>query len=165
MSETEEHIISNGEWNGVDTEEVGSEGIPEHHDASSETDDKGKGKEKEKPNAAKKKFQKKTKQVFLVPDHIRQLRREERYPWVMEDGAGNEVWTAAMEEVSKAETQAMFMPAANDIFKFVPAHRWYKFQKKPSHRVPSLDEAEDLVRIIHRSLWCFTHPLQDEAAR
>lgn len=48
MSETEEHIISNGEWNGVDTEEVGSEGIPEHHDASSETDDKGKGKEKEK---------------------------------------------------------------------------------------------------------------------
>lgn len=106
----------------------------------------GDAKGKEKASAAKKKFQKKTKQVFLVPDSVRQLRREERYPWVMEDTAGREVWVGAMEEVSKAETQAMFMPSSAEEFKFVPAHRWYKFQKKPSYHVPNLQEAEDLVR-------------------
>lgn len=110
-----------------------------------------KGKEKEKPSAAKKKFQKKTKQVFLVPEHIRQLRREERYPWVIEDDAGQELWVASMEEVSKAETQAMFMPAANDIFKFVPAHRWYKFQKRPNYHVPNLEEAEDLMKQLAKN--------------
>lgn len=114
--------------------------------------DGAKGKEREKPTAAKKKFQKKTKQVFLVPDAVRQLRREERFPWVMEDGSGKEVWMGSMEEVAKAETQAMFMPAANDVFKFVTAHRWYKFQKKPNYHIPNLEEAETLVCFI-AALW------------
>ncbi|KAG2042843.1 hypothetical protein BDR03DRAFT_942221, partial [Suillus americanus] len=35
---------------------------------------------------------KKTRQVFLVPEAVRQLRREERYPWVMEDAKQNEMW-------------------------------------------------------------------------
>ena len=108
-----------------------------------------KGKDKEKPSAAKKKFQKKVKQVFLVPEAVRQLRREERYPWVMEDGSGKETWVGSMEEVAKAGQQAMFMPAASDVFKFVPAHRWYKFQKKPNYHIPSLEEAETLVRLAH----------------
>lgn len=103
---------------------------------------KGKGKEK---SAAKKRFQKKTKQVFLVPDEVRQLRREERYPWVIEDSSGQETWLASMEEVSKAQTQGMFMPTSTDVFKFVPAHRWYKFQKKPNYHIPNLEEAETLV--------------------
>ncbi|TCD66981.1 hypothetical protein EIP91_000661 [Steccherinum ochraceum] len=101
------------------------------------------GKDKERPS--KKKFQKKTKQVFLVPDEVRQLRREERYPWVLEDGQHGETWVGKMEEVAKSDTHAMFMPAANDVFKFVPAHRWYKFQKKPAHQVLSLEEAETLM--------------------
>ena len=94
----------------------------------------------------RKKFQKKTRQVFLVPDATRQLRREERYPWVMEDASQKEVWVGKLEEVSKSETHALFMPAANDVFKFVPAHRWYKFQKKPNYHIPSLEEAESIVR-------------------
>ncbi|KAF8195889.1 hypothetical protein K438DRAFT_1760754 [Mycena galopus ATCC 62051] len=77
----------------------------------------------------KKKFQKKTRQVYVVPEEVRQLRREERYPWVMEDATGTETWLGQLEDISKAGTHAFFMPAANDIFKFVPAHRWYKFQK------------------------------------
>ena len=93
----------------------------------------------------RKKFQKKTRQVFLVPEATRQLRREERYPWVMEDASQKEVWVGKLEEVSKSETHAFFMPAANDIFKFVPAHRWYKFQKKPNYHIPSLEEAESIV--------------------
>ncbi|KAF8655264.1 hypothetical protein AX16_003165 [Volvariella volvacea WC 439] len=86
---------------------------------------------------SKKKFQKKTRQVFYVPEEVRQLRREERYPWVMEDSTGQELWVGQMEEASKSETHAFFMPAANDVFKFVPAHRWYKFQKKLKHDLPT----------------------------
>ena len=100
-----------------------------------------KGKDKDK----KRRFQKKTRQVFLVPEETRQLRREEKFPWVMEDGMGRETWVGKMEEVAKSQTYAMFMPAADHVFKFVPAHRWYKFQKKPSHHVPNLEEAESLV--------------------
>lgn len=101
-----------------------------------------------KEKASKKKFQKKTKQVFLVPEETRQLRREERHPWVLEDGQHAETWVGKMEEVAKSDTHAMFMPAANDVFKFVPAHRWYKFQKKPNHHILSLEEAETLVRVV-----------------
>jgi transcription initiation factor TFIIF subunit alpha len=92
-----------------------------------------------------KKFQKKTRQVFLVPEATRQLRKEERCPWVMEDATKSQVWTGKLEDLSKAETHAFFMPAAADVFKFVPAHRWYKFQKKPNYHVPTLEEAESLV--------------------
>lgn len=92
---------------------------------------------KSKAPANKKKFQRKTRQVYKVPEEVRQLRREERYPWVIEDGSGGEVWTAQLEDLGKAETHAFFMPAANDSFKFVPAHRWYKFQKKLKHDMPT----------------------------
>ncbi|KAF9009045.1 hypothetical protein BDQ17DRAFT_1349429 [Cyathus striatus] len=112
---------------------VDADGRPIHSSDSS-VKDKGKG-----GANGKKRFQKKTKQVFLVAEELRQLRREERFPWVMEDSSPNknEVWIGQMEEVSKAETHAFFMPAANDVFKFVPAHRWYKFQKKLKHDLPT----------------------------
>jgi len=99
----------------------------------------GPSKEKGKAGAGKKRFQRKTRQVFFVPEEVRQLRREERYPWVMEDSstAQNEVWVGQMEDASKSDTHAFFMPAANDVFKFVPAHRWYKFQKRLKHDLPT----------------------------
>ncbi|KAJ6599065.1 transcription initiation factor [Mycena vulgaris] len=111
---------------------VDAEGKPIHADSGK--DAKGKG-----PAAAngKKKFQKKTRQVYVVPEEVRQLRREERYPWVMEDATQAETWVGQLEDISKAGTHAFFMPAANDIFKFVPAHRWYKFQKKVKHDLPT----------------------------
>ncbi|KAJ2931747.1 hypothetical protein H1R20_g5376, partial [Candolleomyces eurysporus] len=103
--------------------------------SASSSKDKGKG------NAApgRKRFQKKTRQVFLVPDEVRQLRKEERYPWVMEDASPEkgELWVGHLEEVAKAETHALFMPAVNDSFKFIPPHRWYKFQKKVKHDLPT----------------------------
>ncbi|KAH8830896.1 transcription initiation factor, partial [Flagelloscypha sp. PMI_526] len=70
---------------------------------------------------------------FQLPEAQRQLRREERYPWVLEDSSGHEVWHAQLDDVNKAQTHAFLMPAANDIFKFVPSHRWYKFQKKRAY--------------------------------
>lgn len=113
------------------------------------TTGEGSSKEKETkgktPANGKKKITRKTRQVFKVPEDVRQLRREERYPWVMEDARQSEVWVGQLEEVSKAETHALFMPAAQEVFKFVPAHRWYKFHKKPKHHVPNLEEAESLV--------------------
>ncbi|KAI0375667.1 hypothetical protein BV20DRAFT_1040279 [Pilatotrama ljubarskyi] len=114
-------------------------GRPVRKDTGEVKEDKGKDKDK------KKRFQKKTRQVFLVPEETRQLRREERFPWVMEDAQHREVWVGKMEEVAKSQTYAMFMPAADDVFKFVPAHRWYKFQKKPHYHVPNLEEAESLM--------------------
>lgn len=91
------------------------------------------GKDKGKA-AAKKRFQRKTRQVFFVPEEVRQMRREERYPWVMEDSGleekSKELWIGQMEDLTKSETHGFFMPTANNAFKFVPAHRWYKFQKK-----------------------------------
>ncbi|KAH9999318.1 hypothetical protein BJV77DRAFT_976632 [Russula vinacea] len=124
---------------------VDAEGKPIHGDS---TPGSSKGKN---GMGTKKRFQKKTKQVFKVPESTRQLRKEERYPWVMEDATGTEVWVGKMEEVSKAETQAFFMPASNNTFKFVPAHRWYKFQKKPNYHIPNLEEAEALMAMRQRN--------------
>ena len=108
--------------------------------SSKEKETKGKA-----PANGKKKMTRKTRQVFKVPEDVRQLRKEERFPWVMEDARQSEVWVGQLEEVSKAETHALFMPAAQEVFKFVPAHRWYKYHKKPKHHVPDLEEAESLV--------------------
>ena len=118
---------------------VDAEGKPIHGDG---TPGSSKGKN---GTGSKRRFQKKTKQVFKVAETTRQLRKEERYPWVMEDGTSKEVWVGKMEDVSKAVTQAFFMPASNNTFKFVPAHRWYKFQKKPNYHIPNLEEAEAMV--------------------
>jgi len=114
-----------------------SEGRPIHtsNGTAGSSQDKGGG----KAAKDKKRFTKKTRQVYFVPEEVRQLRREERYPWVMEDSspAQGEVWIGQMEEASKSDTHAFFMPAANDVFKFVPAHRWYKFQKRLKHDLPT----------------------------
>ncbi|KAG1907185.1 uncharacterized protein F5891DRAFT_1100194 [Suillus fuscotomentosus] len=126
---------------------VDADGRPiakDNGETQSNVKDKGKA-------GGRKKFQKKTRQVFLVPEATRQLRREERYPWVMEDAKQNEMWVGKLEEVARAETHALFMPAAQEFFKFVPAHRWYKFQKKPKHHVPGLEEAEALMAKIQKN--------------
>ncbi|KAF5387830.1 hypothetical protein D9615_000413 [Tricholomella constricta] len=118
---------------------VDAEGKPIHAGEGASGSGGGMGKGKGPMVNGKKRFQKKTRQVFFVPEEVRQLRREERYPWVMEDSSANhdEVWIGQMEDVAKSETHAFFMPAANDVFKFVPAHRWYKFQKKLKHDLPT----------------------------
>ncbi|PFH52726.1 hypothetical protein AMATHDRAFT_56087 [Amanita thiersii Skay4041] len=129
---------------------VDAEGRPiQQTDGSNGKDGKGKA----TVTNGKKRFQKKTKQVFYVPDEVRQLRKEERYPWVMEDSspAHDEMWVGQLEDVSRSDTHAFFMPAANDVFKFVPAHRWYKFQKKLKHDLPtSTAEVESLYNLSQK---------------
>ncbi|KIJ57035.1 hypothetical protein M422DRAFT_23152 [Sphaerobolus stellatus SS14] len=86
-------------------------------------------------------FKKKTKQVYLVPEADRKLRYEERYPWVMEEaGANGQTWVGQL-DVDRSETHGLLVPTGTD-FMFIPAHRWYKFHKKPSYRILALEEAE-----------------------
>lgn len=132
---------------------VDAEGRPIHN---AEGKEKGKDEKEKSASNGKKKFQKKTRQVFIVPEAIRQLRREEKFPWVIEDGAGGEVWVGQMEEVSKAETHGFFMPTADNKFQFVSAHRWYKFQKKQKHTQLSAEEVDKLV--YHFTGQCMNKP-------
>lgn len=111
---------------------------------------KGKG----SANGGRKKFQKKTKQVFKVPEEVRALRREERYPWTLEDSTGGEVWVGQLEDMNRAEQIGAFMPAANNTFQFVPVHRWYKFSKRLKHSFPTdtaMVEAEVRAVLMWRS--------------
>lgn len=129
--------------------QVDAEGRPIHTTAGQprpKMDSKAKG------GPASRKFQKKTKQVFLIPEATRQLRREERFPWVMEDALGEETWKGSMEEVAKSETHAILLPSstARDQFNLIPIHRWYKFQKKPTWRTLTSEEADAHVRSHNR---------------
>ncbi|KII95213.1 hypothetical protein PLICRDRAFT_97799 [Plicaturopsis crispa FD-325 SS-3] len=123
---------------------VDADGRPIHNAPAGGSGANGKD-AKGKGGGGRKKFQKKTRQVFLVPEATRQLRREERYPWVMEDASQKEIWVGKLEDVGKSETHAFFMPENSDVFRFIPAHRWYKFQKKPNYHIPNLEEAEAMM--------------------
>jgi transcription initiation factor TFIIF subunit alpha len=47
-----------------------------------------------------------------------------KYPWLIEDGIGSEVWVGQMEEVSKIEIHGFFMPMSENKFQFISAHWW-----------------------------------------
>ncbi|KAI0750851.1 hypothetical protein C8Q80DRAFT_1099429 [Daedaleopsis nitida] len=149
---------------------VDAQGRPIRQENGEAKEEKGKDKDKDsKDKDKKKRFQKKTRQVFLVPEATRQLRREEKFPWVIEDAGQKEVWMGQMEEVAKSQTYAMFMPAANDVFKFVPAHRWYRFQKKPMHQViKNLEEVESIMSKAQKrkdkTLWTLRQKTEQAAA-
>ncbi|KAJ3768443.1 hypothetical protein FB446DRAFT_276730 [Lentinula raphanica] len=79
---------------------------------------------------------KRARQVFSIPDEVKRLRNEEKDPWVIEDASGQQIWTAQFDDPGKAETHAFLIPY-NDVFKFVPSHRHYKFQKKLTPGIPT----------------------------
>lgn len=132
---------------------VGPDGkVPQANGSATKPNGKDAGKGKGK---GKQMFKKKTKQVFLVPDEVKQLRREERYPWVMEEsGENGQVWVGHIENPEKSLTHGLLVPMGSQ-FQFVPTHRWYKFQKRPTYRILALEEAEaevgrDTARFIFR---------------
>lgn len=127
---------------------------------SKPTTPNGKGKFKAGPR-------KKIKQVFLVPEEVRKLRREERYPWVIEEApleikpgglsASNtpstipgQVWVGHLENPEKNQTHGLLIPEG-PTFRFVPSHRFYKFTKRRAD-VFGPEEAE--AEVI--ALWKFT---------
>lgn len=92
-------------------------------------------------------FQKKTKQVYMAPDHIRQLRREEAVPWLLEDSA-TQSWTGKMTDQNADGLYGLFVAnPTNGGFTFIPVNRCYDFVPSKTH-VASMtsDEAEAEVR-------------------
>lgn len=105
---------------------------------------------------------KKIKQVFLVPEETRKLRREERYPWVIEEAPletkpvvsngdstastssastiPGQIWIGHLENPEKNQTHAFLIPSGST-FQFVCSHRFYKFTKRRLD-VPGAEEAE-----------------------
>ncbi|KAH7102903.1 Rap30/74 interaction domain-containing protein [Auriculariales sp. MPI-PUGE-AT-0066] len=107
--------------------------IPKKEEEDAPAEDGAETKPKVKDPKKRKPFQKKTKQIHTIPDEQRQLQREERHPWLLEDGSGNEVWTGRLDGAEKGQMHGMFVMYPNDNnFYFLPAHRWYKFQKRAS---------------------------------
>ena len=109
-----------------------------------EDPDGAEDKPKEAGPAPKKRkpFQKKTRQIHTIPEEQRQLQREERYPWVLEDQAGQETWVGRIENAEKSATHGLFLTATSTEFYFIPAHRWYKMQKRPNFKTASMEEVE-----------------------
>ncbi|KAF8478312.1 hypothetical protein JB92DRAFT_2837987 [Gautieria morchelliformis] len=112
---------------------VGPDGkVPQGNGGKDAANGKGKGKQM---------FKKKTKQVFLIPEEAKQLRREERYPFGLD--------TANPE---KALTHGHLVPKGPQ-FQFVPSYRWYKFQKRPTYRIleqkpkPPMEEVLQTLRL------------------
>lgn len=114
-----------------------------------EEDDEDEAPKPATPAAKKRKpFQKKTRQIHTIPEEQRQLQRDERYPWLLEDKAGQETWVGRIENADKATMYGLFLTSTSTEFYFIPAHRWYKMQKRPNHKTASMEEVEAEVTYI-----------------
>lgn len=92
-------------------------------------------------------FKKKTKQVYKVDSDVIRLRREERYPWVLESAEGKEAWVGRMEDTAEKQSYVSFVfEDDKDEFEVVDVRRWFKFQKRAAYETLGVDEAEELVR-------------------
>ena len=102
-------------------------------------------------------FQKKTKQIFTIPEERRQRLREERFPWLLEDASGSEMWTGRLDGADKGDMHGMFVlyPGDNNFY-FLPTHRWYKLQKRQNIKVLDHEEVEAKVCLVS----CLTSPGQ-----
>ncbi|CAE6420153.1 hypothetical protein ACGC1H_004862 [Rhizoctonia solani] len=100
-----------------------------------EDDPKGKKKGKEDPNAKKKAFMKKTRQVYMIPDEVRAFRKEHRKDWLLEDNGGgfaaNQSWSGKYSDANDKQIYAFFAPVPGNEkeFRFIPAHRFYNFTR------------------------------------
>ncbi|KZV97232.1 Rap30/74 interaction domain-containing protein [Exidia glandulosa HHB12029] len=99
-------------------------------------------KPKEPAPKKRKPFQKKTRQIHTIPEEQRQLQREERYPWVLEDQSGQETWVGRIENAEKSSMYGLFLTSTSTEFYFIPAHRWYKMQKRPNTKTATMEEVE-----------------------
>jgi transcription initiation factor TFIIF subunit alpha len=96
----------------------------------------------------KKAFKRKTRQVFTVPEPIRQLRREERYPWVMEDASGTQKWVGKMTSQNEDGLYAFFVVNGQKegTFDFIPTNRVYNFM--PLRRYIGSTTAEEAEAMV-----------------
>jgi transcription initiation factor TFIIF subunit alpha len=94
-----------------------------------------KKKGKEDPNAKKKAFMKKTRQVHMIPDEVRAFRKEHRKDWLLEDNGGglaaSQSWSGKYSDVNDKHIWAFFAPVPDNDkeFRFIPVHRFYNFTR------------------------------------
>ncbi|KAG8831471.1 hypothetical protein FRC18_006474 [Serendipita sp. 400] len=95
-----------------------------------------------KPGEGRKRGGKKTRQVFLIPEHTRKLRKEERFPWLWEDSSGKEVWEGRRVERNKVKMQ-LLQVCRDGTFRWYPARKHYMFTKLPTWTVLGAEEANE----------------------
>ncbi len=112
------------------------------------------GKKEAEADSTKKKsaaFKKKTRQVFTAPDVVRQLRREERFPWLLEPNGADvsDSWTGKMTDQNEDGIYALFVACPAGGFSLVPVKRCYDFVKSSTHAATmTSEEAEAKVSKI-----------------
>lgn len=87
---------------------------------------------------------KKTRQVFMIPEATRQLKKEERYPWLWEDKEAKEIWEGRRIEKNKVKLQ-LLQVCKDGTFRWYPARKQYMFTKLPTWRIPNAEEADERV--------------------
>lgn len=109
-----------------------------------------------KPDDKKKPKRKKTsyRQVYHVPDRIRQTKKEERFPWIMEDSSGENSWVGYMRD---EKPKHLFQVSSDGTFRWIPSHRTYVFTKLPNHPVfnPEKANAEVILPALPLTMWTY----------
>lgn len=95
-----------------------------------------------KAGEGRKRGGKKTRQVYMIPEHTRKLRKEERYPWLWEDASGKEIWEGRRVERNRVKMQ-LLQVCKDGNFRWYPAKKHYMFTKLPTWRVPNAEEANE----------------------
>lgn len=97
----------------------------------------------------RKQFRKKTHEVFQQDEGVRQLRQEERFPWLLEDDAGKDIYQGSLEG-GQGGTY-VFLRLTADGFDVTPVSKFYRFSQRQKYQTMSLDEAEETMK-KHKSL-------------
>lgn len=92
----------------------------------------------------RKQFRKTTHEVYQQNEEVRQLRQEERFPWVMEDGDGQHTFQGTLEGGQGGSY--VFLRLTSDGFNVTPVSKFYRFGQRQKYQTMSLDEAEEKMK-------------------
>lgn len=128
---------------GVTPEPKGKKGKGPQRNAPGASSANGGGKGGDgKPGEGRRRGGKKTRQVFLISEEARKLKKEERYPWLWEDASGQEVWEGRRTERNKVKMQ-LLQVCKDGKFRWYPARKHYMFTKLPTWEVLNADMANE----------------------
>ncbi|GBC04751.1 hypothetical protein RclHR1_05840012 [Rhizophagus clarus] len=88
-------------------------------------------------------FKKRTTQIYLADDRQRQLKAEERLPWVLEDYDGTNTWVGQFEETDAKYGFLIKDKQDENKLRFLPSHRWYTFRPQIKYKTLTIEEAEE----------------------
>lgn len=97
----------------------------------------------------RKQFRKRTHEVFQQDEQVRQLRQEEKFPWIIEDSEGQQTFQGSLEGGQGGSY--VFLTLTTDGFDVTPLSKFYRFGQRQKYQTMSLDEAEEKMK-KHKSL-------------